>query len=120
MGMKSVRRLMEKISRSYQGHPERVTDIVRSTIVCEAVEDVRRVLQFALENAHIHIIKNRFDLNYSGDDTGGYRDLNVQLSFPELKGTAFDGFVFELQIHLEDILQRKHAEGHKRYVALRN
>jgi len=115
-----MKRLMEKISRSYRGRPELVTDIVRSTIICETVEDLQRVLAFVMENADIYSIKNRFDMSYNGDLTGGYRDLNVQLSFPELEGTDFDGFVFELQIHLKDIFRQKSDEGHKRYVNLRN
>ena len=64
--------------------------------------------------------RNRLDPGYSGDATGGYRDLNLQLTFPELKGTLFTGFIFELQITLSKFLQLKSAEGHKRYVVCRN
>jgi hypothetical protein len=118
--MKSPKRMMQKIFRSYRGRPEYVTDIVRSTIICNTICEVQRVLDYVIKNSVVHTIKNRFDLNYSGDDTGGYRDMNMQLSFADLDGTAFQGFVFELQVHFKGILERKHAEGHRRYVVLRN
>merc|ERR1712224_1144449 len=98
---------MEKILRSYRGRSEFVTDMVRSTIICKTVKGLQCTLEFVMKSANVHSIKNRFDMSYDGGLTGGYRDLNIQLSFSELEGTAFYGFVFELQIHLTAILQHK-------------
>ena len=53
-------------------------------------------------------------------ETGGYRNINVQLCLPELDSTPFVGFVFELQIILESYLALKTAAGHQRYIKCRN
>jgi len=94
--------------------------MVRSSIVCFSISHVIDVFSVVAENSTIHVIKNRFSLHYDGLSTHGYRDVNLQLSFPETEGTAFDGFVFELQLHLKDILAVKDDNGHKLYIALRN
>ena len=59
-------------------------------------------------------------MDYDGNATSGYRDINIQHSFSELDCTAFQGFVFELQIHLRDVLALKSDKGHKLYIKLRN
>ena len=78
------------------------------------------LLKVLLKDARVHLIKNRFDTCYEANATAGCRDMNLQLSFAKLDGTDFEGFIFELQIHVEAILKLKSAEGHKRYIVLRN
>jgi len=118
--LKKTTRALEKIARSYGGESGALTDMVRSSIVCFSISHVIDVFSVVAENSTIHVIKNRFSLQYDGLSTHGYRDVNLQLSFPETEGTAFDGFVFELQLHLKDILALKDDNGHKLYIALRN
>merc|ERR1711920_905183 len=97
--VKSEQRAAEKILRSYEGKPERVLDFVRSTILVDNIAQVKEVLTFVCAEANVHIIKNRFDPSFDAKETFGYRDVNLQLSFPEFQGTPFEGFVLELQIH---------------------
>ena len=97
-----------------------MVDVVRSTIVARDVAHVRDVVAMVVANTKVHMIKNRMNIDYDGEETGGYRDVNMQLSFYEMEGTPFAGFVFELQVHLEAILAMKCDEGHKLYVKVRN
>jgi len=117
---KKKARAYEKVERSYNGDVSRVLDFVRSSIVADTIEEATRVLRFVLAQGTVFCIKNRYDLDYDSQETGGYRDVNLQLSFDELKGTSFDGYVFELQIILSCFLQVKSNEGHKRYIVCRN
>merc|ERR1712039_352540 len=77
---KSKKRAVEKLLRSYAGKAERVLDYVRSTIIVDCINEVEMVLRFVLDEVHVSIIKNRFDLAYDGVDTFGYRDVNLQLT----------------------------------------
>jgi len=117
---KSHVRAREKILRSYKGKPECVLDFVRSCIIVERVADIQRVLMFVLDEAKVHVIKNRFDPSFDGEETFGYRDVNMQLTLPELEGTPCAGHVMEIQIHLRAIAALKTADGHKKYVHYRN
>ena len=92
----------------------------RRAFVVNSVDEAREVLKVLLKDARVHLIKNRFDTCSDANSTAGYRDMNLQLSFAKLDGTDFEGFIFELQIHVEAILKLKNAEGHKRYIVLRN
>ena len=78
------------------------------------------MLKVVSKDARVHLTKNRVDTCYDANATAGYRDVNLQLSCARLDGTDFEGFIFELQIHVEAILRLKNAEGHKRYLVLRN
>lgn len=118
--MKTRTRVVEKILRSYKGKAECVTDIVRSTILANDVKQVREVLQVEIGEADVNIIKNRFDVSYDAQDSGGYRDVNVLFSWPEFKGTPFEGFIFELQIILRGFAEIKHGYGHEAYQVARN
>ena len=85
-----------------------------------SVDEPREVLKVVLKDARVHLIKNRFDTCYDANATAGYRDMILQLSCAKLDGTDFEGFILELQIHVEAFLRLKNAEGHKRYIVLRN
>jgi len=118
--VKSWPRACEKANRSYKGNFLKVLDFVRASLVTETVADAVRVLRFVVDNASVHTIKNRYSLKYDAKSTGGYRDLNLQLTFKQLEGTPFEGFVVELQIILAEFLKVKSDEGHRRYIACRN
>ena len=117
---KSRARAQEQILRSYGGKAERVLDFLRSTIIVDRISQVRDVLKLVMDEVDVHIIKNRFDPLYDGFETGGYRDVNVQLSFPEFDGTPWEGHIVELQIHLRAIIEIKTEAGHAQYVSCRN
>ena len=118
--VKRAERAMEKIDRSYNGDVSRILDLVRSTIKVKSVQQAKVALELVRTQARVLNAKNRYDLEYDGQATAGYRDLNLQLSFPELEGTLYDGFVFELQIILMSFYEVKSDEGHRRYVVNRN
>jgi len=118
--LKKLQRVQEKAERSYNGNFSRVLDFVRSCLVATTVSQTTRAVNFVLMCAIVHTIKNRYDPDYDGEATGGYRDINLQLSFRELDGTPFEGYVFELQIILSLFLEVKSDEGHRRYVLCRN
>jgi hypothetical protein len=118
--VKSFQRALEKIHRSYCGKVPPILDLVRSTIVVETIHSAHEVLELVLHEAVVHTIKNRFDPAFDGRATAGYRDLNLQIEFPEMHDTVFEGFVFELQIHLRAVIAKKTEFGHRRYIALRN
>ena len=86
----------------------------------DTIDEALEILQLVLADAIVYIIKNRMDIDYNGHETAGYRDVNLQIGFPETDGTVFEGFVFELQIHLKAVIDMKTDFGHKRYIALRN
>ena len=120
MARKKRERAWEKVDRSYRGDNSRVLDFVRTSLICETVADAKRALEFVMLRATVFTIKNRLDPAYDGEDTGGYRDINMQLSFEAPTGTPYAGFVLELQIILASFLTIKSDEGHKRYVTCRN
>jgi len=118
--LKKKERVQEKVDRSYGGDIARVLDFVRSTIIVNTASQAKQVLDFVLEHAVVYAIKNRYDPDYDGEATGGYRDINLQLSFRELEGSDFEGYVFELQIILAAFLEVKSDDGHRKYILCRN
>ena len=71
-------------------------------------------------NANVKKIKNRYDPAYDGEETAGYRDLNLQLTLDQMdQGCVFPGFVFELQIILDCFQELKSEKGHTRYIRCR-
>lgn len=117
---KKLARVKEKVERAYNGDVSRVLDFERSSIVVESAMEAIRALNIVLDQAIVFTIKNRYSLSYNGKATGGYRDINIQLSFEEFEGTPFAGYVFELQIVFATFLEVKSEEGHRRYVLCRN
>merc|ERR1712113_283958 len=81
--VKSRTRAIEKIARSYAGDACRVTDFVRSTITANTVDQLARFMKFLVSSpsVRIHTVNNRFDTSYDSSQTGGYRDINMKLSF---------------------------------------
>jgi hypothetical protein len=118
--LKKRGRVLEKIERSYGGAVQRVLDLVRATIVVKTVSEAKAVLELVLRDASVYVVKCRYDLEYDGKDTNGYRDINLQLSFAELSGTRFENFVFELQIILDAFFSIKSEGQHERYIECRN
>jgi len=118
--LKKQARILEKIERSYKGHMQRVLDLVRASIIVDTVEDARKALELVMREARVFVVKCRYDLDFDSAETNGYRDINMQLSFDELKGTRFEGFVFELQIIIAEFFKIKCEGQHEKYIECRN
>ena len=118
--LKKRGRAFEKMDRSYGGDCSRLLDLTRSSLVVSTISEARITFEFVISQVLLLQVKNRYDPSYSGHATAGYRDLNLQITFPEMAGTPFAGFIVELQIILAEYLEIKSAEGHRRYVVCRN
>jgi len=118
--LKSVTRAKEKLWRSYKCKSVQLCDLVRSTVVADSPRLLHAMLSLIVSRVRVHTIKKGFEVDYDGKDTGGYRDLNLQITFPNLDETPFEGFVFELQLHSKPIFALKGDDGHRCYVRLRN
>lgn len=117
--VKTVYRGFEKIMRSYQGRVNRLSDIVRASIVCHSARGVLSLLRLIRRDPGVKVLrcKNRFRLNSSAAESGGYRDLQLVLVTqgftPEWAGPELAGnlqFVArcgmhcaEMQIHLKPL-----------------
>ena len=96
--IKGLLRAREKIAMDYGGDASHLRDILRASIVCETVEELRTLGDelAALETAgtvRVVQVKNRF---IGAPTPSGYRDVNVS--------TIYHGLLCEIQIHLEPIL----------------
>jgi hypothetical protein len=96
--LKRLHRAREKIAMDYDGDVRCLRDILRASIVCETVRELRMIADEleALEAAgviRVVQVKNRF----GGEPTpSGYRDINLNFLHHEL--------VVEVQIHLRAVL----------------
>merc|ERR1712023_305095 len=111
---------MGKIDTSCQGDASRILDLVRASLVCNSIKEAVLALEYVMENSRVLTINNRFDLDCDASDTGGYRDVNVKLTFDIMEGTDFEGFIFECRIALASFLSIQSAEGHARSIRCRN
>ena len=96
--LKGLLRAREKIAMDYGGDASHLRDILRASIVCETVEELRTLGDelAALETAgtvRVVQVKNRF---VGVPTPSGYRDVNVSV--------IYHGLLCEIQIHLEPIL----------------
>ncbi|EKX32814.1 hypothetical protein GUITHDRAFT_121010 [Guillardia theta CCMP2712] len=123
--LKSIDRAIEKLSRSYDCVVARLVDIVRQCIVFEDLEDLTRCLHAITEDERVEVmrVKNRFDGSYDPRQSGGYRDvcLNVRVVTERTKRLGVAGHVCELQLVLQEYKSWTFKfNGHKRYVEFRN
>ncbi|EKX55382.1 hypothetical protein GUITHDRAFT_99165 [Guillardia theta CCMP2712] len=123
--LKSIDRCVEKLSRAYAGDVSRLVDIVRQSIMFEDLKELHACLEMIAEDPDLQVIrvKNRFDRRYDARQTGGYRDvcLNVCLVTDETWRVGVSGHVCELQLALCDYKMRATSgKGHSRYVSYRN
>ena len=116
--VKSTARAYQKVSRSYGGKFERVTDLVRTTIVYDTVEGLIRGVEAIAADPDVRILtlKNRFASGYVDPLSTGYRDVSITLHGVEVTG----GLVCEVQLNLNDIFKIKIEDGHRRYIAMRD
>ena len=122
-GIKSVRRSIEKLQRSYKSDVSRLVDVVRQSIVFASLDDMCSCLSAISQDPSVRSlrIKNRMQPT-SAAATGGYRDVAVNLVIVDEDTERFrvSGHVCELQLILESYYRLKTDVGHSRYVAYRN
>jgi hypothetical protein len=119
--VKTAKRAIEKVWRSYNGDPSCLTDIVRTSIVCSSLEELERVAKTVFCDSLVQVIrvKNRFDPNYDSTTTAGYRDISMNLKLTSKDGEHTEQ-IFEVQIQLQAFYNLKSDKGHAKYAQFRD
>uniref|UniRef100_A0A6U2B612 Uncharacterized protein n=1 Tax=Hemiselmis andersenii TaxID=464988 RepID=A0A6U2B612_HEMAN len=103
--MKRHERCIEKMVRSYDNDPSRLLDISRGSIAFESLGDLTECLEaiWADENVVVSRITNRMGADFKSDETGGYRDvsINLRLVSPEAQALGAELHVCEVQLLLK-------------------
>merc|ERR1712032_923057 len=99
------------------GDASRLCDLSRSTVVFETVGAAQRCLETLQKDGQVLRVKNRFDLGYNAAPGGGYRDLSMNLGWPQDSGGVH---VVELQLTLQSFFDLKSEGGHRRYIRARD
>ena len=109
--LKALPRTIAKTLEKYGGDFSRLTDLARMTLVCTTLAAARGVLEAMASDSAIQImlIKNRLMLEYDASDTGGYRDMLINVR------CLATGHIFEVQITLEAFYKIKSSGGHVSY-----
>ena len=130
--LKLIPRILEKTQRCYRGDASQLTDLCRSAIAFESLEDLANCLELMLNDRRIEVdrIKNRLHPDYNVMTTQGYRDVNVNFrvvkSPVECHSDAnwiklgLSEHVCEVQLVPIEYFRIKSDEGHKKYIQYRN
>ena len=118
-------RSIEKLFRRYGGNASRLTDLVRSSITFDTLQQLCDCLErgiLADGSVAAPHCKNRFDPAYDGKESAGYRNFAIYFTISNEYTICrgLDKHVCELQLGITAIDRLKHADGHSRYVAYRN
>jgi len=123
-GVKKPARAIEKVCRSYGGDCSRLLDICRQSCVFENVKDLQLCLQVLRTDSEVNILrlKNRLDPGYNASQTGGYRDvaLNLQIRTDLTRRLGVEDHICEVQLILKPFFGVRSDKGHSRYVYFRN
>jgi len=122
--VKRTERAIQKLWRTYNGNPRSITDLVRSSIVCDTPADILAIVQKIRADSSVGIlrIKNRLDPVYDSTLSGGYRNLSLNLIVVDVhtRQACVDMHICELQLELRVIHELKTDGGHRRFVAFRD
>jgi len=122
--LKTHGRAIEKMWRSYHGAVDFLLDIARTSIVCDTIEQVNFLVEWIAQDQDVVVlrIKNRFDVDYDCGRTAGYRDvaMNLVLVSAQAQGQGLNDTVFEIQIILAELYEKKTEEGHQNYKKFRD
>jgi hypothetical protein len=101
--LKGRERTQQKIEADYGGDASRITDLARSSIICDNPQQVYKALGELKELGNVVRVKDRFE-----NPVNGYRDMlvNVEMS---------NGHIVEVQLHLRSVMEVKNGAGHKLY-----
>jgi hypothetical protein len=115
-GMKSINRAMEKIGADYNGDESRLIDATGMSVAYQTPEKLIEGFK-ALDTAKgLKLVK----VKNSAARADGYGDVNLTVEMgggdyeEDGKTKHWDGFLIELQLHLEGIIEKKKSV-HKQY-----
>mmetsp|Transcript_34016 Transcript_34016/g.79456 ORF Transcript_34016/g.79456 Transcript_34016/m.79456 type:complete len:1594 (-) Transcript_34016:73-4854(-) len=123
-GMKRHTRALEKLFRSYENDPSLLLDISRNCLVFQNMSDLTNCLGLIItdDNVRVERLKNRMSPDFDTSETGGYRDvcINLKVVNKVAQSLGAELAICEVQLLLESFAHLKTAEGHQRYVHVRN
>ena len=105
--IKGIPRSSAKIATDYQGQTEQIKDLLRATVMVDAVEDAQGAVDVILREFDV-LPTGRRNLFVGDEPRDGYRDakFNVQIT---------DGLVGEVQVNIPEMLEAKSGPGHALY-----
>lgn len=106
--LKDRARAIEKITVDYGGDASRITDLARSSVVVDELDQIPQVVDEVRSGCKVMSMKDRF-----ASPINGYRDVLFTLEMP-------NGHITELQVQLQAILDVKNGRGHEIYEQLRS
>jgi len=122
--MKRQERAFEKMLRVYGGDASHLLDIARSCLVFDTMTSLTNCLGMIITDEYVRVerIKNRMDMSYDSNATGGYRDVCINLKMQNSQAIAVgaDLHICEVQLILREFAELRTSEGHRRYVQARN
>ena len=122
--LKSVDRMIEKLTRSYNYDVSVLLDIVRQCIVFETPHHMLLAVKHMQQDPDIHVIrvKNRLSSSYDDASSLGYRDIlvNCCIVSQTVRDMGMSEHVCEIQLILRSFMDTKTQQGHERYVRFRN
>jgi hypothetical protein len=101
--LKRRERTQEKIQSDYDGDASRITDLARSSVICENPQQVYKALGELESQFKVVRVKDRFE-----KPVNGYRDMLVNLEMS-------NGHIVEVQLHVRSVMEVKNGSGHKLY-----
>jgi len=108
--LKSRKSAERKMNGEYNGDASQLRDILRATVVCDKIENVRAAAAQFIEK-HKQDIVNVKD-RIVKPATGGYRDVLINFRTPS-------GLISEVQFNAPPMMEAKLGDGHRIYEALR-
>jgi uncharacterized protein len=103
--MKTTESAERKVASDYNGDHSKLTDLVRSSVAVDSMDQVHEVVKH-LEERGMKLAKQPGD-RFAKPTEAGYRDLMLKVEYP-------NGHVGEIQVHLKSMLAAK-EQGHKFY-----
>ena len=127
--VKTTKRALVKLFRSYDEDVGRLCDLCRCSLVFEDVASLVEGLKGICEDEEVEVqscspLKQRFAIGYDDTLSAGYRDvqLSIKLKSKEnlANGAECANHLCEVQLHLKSFYERKGQGGHKHYKIARN
>jgi uncharacterized protein len=107
--IKTQERAEAKAKSDYDGHFERVGDIVRATVAVDSPKEIAPIIQ-KIRDKGIEIVRAKDSINGPASPAG-YRDMKLNVRYP-------NGHVGELQFNVKSMVQAKEGPGHKLYARM--
>jgi hypothetical protein len=105
--LKDRNRALERVA-DFAGDVSQLTDIARASIAFGDMASLYGALTLIADSVDVVSIKDRFDSPLSS----GYRDILLRVRLGS-------GYVVELQLHLNSLMEVKNGSGHRLYEEVR-